>query len=66
MLQLQTTTNERKTKMKVIHTLSFDCDTCYGKGWLFYGGNEDYNVEPCDCNPNSDFDGSLFTNGENE
>ncbi len=35
-------------------------DTCYGKGWLFYGGNEDYNVEPCDCNLNSDFDGSLF------
>ena len=52
--------------MKMIKTIQFDCDTCYGKGWLFYGGNEDYNVEPCDCNPNSDFDGSLFTNGENE
>jgi hypothetical protein len=52
--------HERKTKMKVIKTLEFDCDTCYGKGWLFYGGNEDYNVEPCDCNPTSDFDGSLF------
>ena len=46
--------------MKTIHTLAFDCDTCYGKGWLFYGGAEDYNVEPCDCNPNSIFDGSLF------
>ena len=46
--------------MKTIHTLAFDCDTCYGKGWLFYGGNEDYNVEACDCNPNSIFDGSLF------
>jgi hypothetical protein len=39
--------------MKLIQTLSFDCSACYGKGYLYYGGNEDWNIEPCDCNPNS-------------
>jgi hypothetical protein len=46
--------------MKLITTKEFNCDTCYGKGWLFYGGNDDYNIDPCQCNPDSDFDGSLF------
>ena len=46
--------------MKLITTTQFNCDTCNGKGWLFYGGNDDYNIDPCQCNPNSDFDGSLF------
>ena len=26
-----------------------DCDTCYGKGLVFIGDNNDYNVEPCEC-----------------
>ena len=51
--------------MKVIHTLSFDCSACYGKGYLYYGGAEDWNIEPCSCNPN-DFDGSLFLIGEQD
>ena len=26
-----------------------DCDTCYGKGLVFIGDDNDYNVEPCEC-----------------
>ena len=53
--------------MKLIKTLKFDCSMCYGEGYLYYGGQEDYNIEPCDCNLSDElFDGSLFTNGENE
>ena len=37
--------------LKAIQTYSFDCDTCYGKGWLFWGDAENYDVEACDCNP---------------
>ena len=51
--------------MKLIQTLSFDCSACYGKGYVYYGGNEDWNIETCDCNPN-DFDGSLFLIGEQD
>ena len=25
------------------------CDTCLGYGVVFYGNNDDYNVEPCQC-----------------
>ena len=25
------------------------CDECYGHGVIFYGDNDDYGVEPCEC-----------------
>ncbi len=53
---------ERKEKMKLYQTLTFDCSTCYGKGYLFYGDNEDYNIDPCDCVVNNV--GQLFTTQE--
>jgi len=28
---------------------SIDCDTCSGRGHIFYGDNEDYAIEPCEC-----------------
>lgn len=28
---------------------TIDCDNCYGSGHIFYGDNEDYHVEPCEC-----------------
>jgi hypothetical protein len=29
--------------------LTIDCDTCSGRGHIFYGDNEDYAIEPCEC-----------------
>lgn len=26
-----------------------ECDTCYGYGAVFFGNDNDYHVEPCDC-----------------
>ena len=26
-----------------------ECDMCYGKGLVFIGDDNDYNVEPCEC-----------------
>jgi hypothetical protein len=53
--------------MKLIKTIDFDCSACHGKGYLYYGGAEDWNIETCDCNLNDElFDGSLFTEGEAE
>lgn len=26
-----------------------DCDTCHGKGVVFFGDNEDYHIDPCEC-----------------
>jgi hypothetical protein len=26
-----------------------DCDTCNGKGVVFFGDNEDYHIDPCEC-----------------
>jgi len=26
------------------------CQTCYGQGWLYYGNEEDWNIDPCECN----------------
>jgi hypothetical protein len=49
--------------MKMIKTLQFDCGLCHGTGWLFYGGNEDWNIDPCDCNPDS-VDLGIFATGE--
>ena len=28
---------------------TIDCDTCYGRGLVFIGDDNDYNVEPCEC-----------------
>lgn len=47
--------------MKMYQTLSFDCSTCYGKGYLFYGDNNDYSIDPCDCVANN---ATLFTTQE--
>jgi len=26
-----------------------NCDECYGHGVIFYGDNDDYSIEPCEC-----------------
>ena len=28
---------------------TIDCDTCYGRGVIFYGDSNDYHIEPCEC-----------------
>jgi hypothetical protein len=35
--------------MKMYQTLKFDCSACSGRGYVFYGDNEDYAIEPCEC-----------------
>ena len=35
--------------MKMYQTLKFDCKACYGAGYLFYGDNNDYTIDACDC-----------------
>ncbi len=30
-------------------TLGYDCSTCHGRGYVFYGDNEDYTIDPCEC-----------------
>ena len=37
------------------------CDECNGAGFIFWGDDNNFDVEPCDCVD----DGSLFWNGEN-
>lgn len=37
------------------------CDECNGAGFIFWGDDNNFDVEPCDCID----DGSLFWNGEN-
>jgi len=27
----------------------FDCEECSGAGLIFFGDNNDYSTEPCDC-----------------
>ena len=39
------------SKMKELYTKILECKTCWGKGWLYYGDNENYDVCACDCNP---------------
>lgn len=29
--------------------MSFACDECNGYGYLFFGDNENYDTEACDC-----------------
>jgi hypothetical protein len=31
--------------------IAIACDECNGAGFLFYGSDEDYSVEPCSCIP---------------
>jgi len=38
------------------------CDECNGAGFIFWGDDNNFDVEPCDCVD----DGSLFLNGEND
>jgi hypothetical protein len=38
------------------------CDECNGAGFIFFGDDNNFDVEPCDCVD----DGSLFLNGENK
>ena len=28
-----------------------NCDECHGNGIIFYGDNDDYGIEPCECSP---------------
>jgi hypothetical protein len=35
--------------MKMYQTLSYKCSPCGGRGYVFYGDNEDYTIEPCEC-----------------
>jgi hypothetical protein len=39
------------SKMKELYTQIFECDTCNGQGWQFFGNETDYDVEACECNP---------------
>ena len=44
--------------------MTFPCDTCDNKGYIFWGNDLDYDVEPCSC---KDFTlGTLFTTKEAE
>ena len=42
--------------------IAVSCDECNGAGFIFFGDDNNFDVEPCDCVD----DGSLFLNGENE
>lgn len=35
--------------MKMYQTLDYKCGACNSIGYVFYGDNEDYSIEPCDC-----------------
>ena len=35
--------------MKLYQTFTFDCGSCHDTGYLYWGDNEDYSVEPCQC-----------------
>jgi hypothetical protein len=41
--------------------LTIDCLECNSTGLIFFGNDNDFDVESCDCVN----DGSLFMNGEN-
>ncbi len=30
-----------------------NCLTCFGNGWLYYGDEENFDLEACSCNPES-------------
>ena len=39
--------------------IAIGCDECNGAGFVFFGNDSDYHVEPCDCV-------TIFETGENE
>jgi hypothetical protein len=43
----------------LLDIIAIACDECDGAGFLFYGNDEDFSVEPCSCVP-ADLD---FTDG---
>jgi hypothetical protein len=34
---------------ELTNILAVDCDECGGAGFLFFGDNNNFDVEPCDC-----------------
>jgi hypothetical protein len=38
-------------RMKELYTQILECEDCNGQGWLYFGNNENYDVECCNCNP---------------
>jgi hypothetical protein len=34
---------------ELTNILAIDCDECGGAGFLFFGNENNYDVEPCDC-----------------
>jgi hypothetical protein len=34
---------------ELTNILGIDCDECGGAGFIFFGDENDYHVEPCDC-----------------
>ena len=34
---------------ELTNILAVDCDECGGAGFLFFGDNDNFDVEPCDC-----------------
>ena len=34
---------------ELIEIISASCDECGGAGFLFFGNENNYDVEPCDC-----------------
>jgi len=45
--------SDKITEMKGIKMINsierINCDECYGHGVIFYGDNDDYGIEPCEC-----------------
>ena len=51
-----TTKRKGKPKMGKMKEALYDilnCEMCYGYGWLFYGNENAYDVETCQCNPHA-------------
>jgi hypothetical protein len=36
--------------------LTIDCQDCHGYGIIFFGNDNDYDCEPCDCVEGENFD----------
>jgi len=34
---------------ELTNILAVDCEDCGGAGFLFFGDNDNFDVEPCDC-----------------
>jgi hypothetical protein len=34
---------------ELTNILAVDCEDCGGAGFLFFGDNDSFDVEPCDC-----------------